>query len=244
MIDLIGSARPLSRTPSTTTITQAQPTLGRPSSRTQALHPRQSIVLDRKDQGSSVARSPDKLGSSLAPNSPLPPASPSSSSSPSSSDSENPAKRSQLFKRPPRFRAQRPRELIVYDEATDEGEEAAIDNDTALPFAQMQKSNHRPTSRVPPAPPKLGVPAKSPEMKQPRTIFTSDPSSGAEVSSSTTSSVNDAARRDQRLPGAFSLINTNETTKSSPRKAALKAVKDGSEGTPSMGSSFSDLDGT
>jgi hypothetical protein len=239
------TAPPLSRTPSTNTITQARAFTQQPASRTQTLRQRQSIALETRDQETPTIPRPSDARSPLSAGSPIESNSSSSSSSPSASDSENPANRSQLFKRPPRFRSQRPRDLSVYDETIDEGEENSTGPNTALPFAKVQgSSSNRPASQMPSAPLKPGSSGKSRESKSGSNVPTTDPSSRTEVSSSATSSVSDAPGPDPRASGPLSPRQRDDLAKPSPRKAALKSLREGSEGTPSMGSSFSDLDGT
>jgi hypothetical protein len=61
-----------------------------------------------------------------------------------------------------------------------------------------------------------------------------------DVSSSMASSASDAP---PKPPGPLSPRHRAELAKLSPRRAGTRSRKDGSEGTPSMGSSFSDIDG-
>lgn len=244
-MNLMITAPPLSRTPSTNTITQARAYTQQPSSRTQSLRQRRNIASESMNQNVPDLPVPDDAPSSLSAGSPVAPTSSSSSSSPSASDNENPANRSQLFKRPPRFRAQRPRDLTVYDESIEEGEEHSTGTSTALPFAQVHESSKsHPASQVSPGALVSGESGKSRETKHGSSAPTPDPSSRLEASSSATSSASDAPKADMSKASPLNPKQRDELAKPSPRKAALKAIIDGSDGTPSMGSSFSDLDGT
>lgn len=168
----------------------------------------------------------------------------SSSSSSSESDLEGPAHRSQLFKRPPRFQKQKPRDLLSYDEEPDEGDDPDRSSEASLPFAQPQRDA---TLR--------GGGAPADEDRQSQTSTAPRPSQGdkgkqpaaarsdrLDASSSLASSASDAPKPPK--PGPLSPRHRAELAGLSPRRAGGgKSKKEGSEGTPSMGSSFSDLDG-
>ncbi|KAF2691520.1 hypothetical protein K458DRAFT_411244 [Lentithecium fluviatile CBS 122367] len=239
-------APPLSRTPSTNTITQARAYI-QPSSRNQPPRQRQNPASDRVDQTVAALPLSEDTRSSRGAASPVPPTSSSDSSSPSNSDSENSTRRSQLFKRPPRFRTQRPRELITSDEVIDEGEENGLGTDTALPFAKVPRpsenhSNTKMTSR----PSDLRHDGSTRAFREPNYIGNvSAPGSSpsrVEANSSVTSSASDAPKPELMSLGPQSPKHRTDLAKLSPRNVAMKARREGSEGTPSMGSSFSDLD--
>lgn len=163
---------------------------------------------------------------------PLP--SSSSCSSPSDSETDNLATRSQLFKRPPRFRSQRPRELLPDPDGVDEGDEPDRGTNNLLPFANASRADKGATS--------VGIVAHAASASrggQDRR----GPISGVDASSSVTSSASDAPKGTSMSPGPLSPTHRAELAKLSPRKAGVKSRKDGSEGTPSIGSSFSDIDG-
>lgn len=200
-------------------------------------------LSDRKDRRGSLG-----ADSSTAP------LSSSTSSSQSNSDADGPVKHSQLFKRPPRFRSQRARENLSYDGDLDDPDDQGHGTSAALPFATAAgptklRSNvigsHRPTFS--PSSSKAQRDKKAGALRD--TKFSShdtksdNPSSGVEATSSMTSSASDAPKSGPRSPGPFTSNHRAELARLSPRKASLKARRDGSEGTPSMGSSFSDLDG-
>lgn len=173
----------------------------------------------------------------------------STSSSSSESDLEGPVHRSQLFKRPPRFQKQRPRELMSYDEDPEEGDGSELSRNVSLPFAQAH-----------------GTPVMDESKRASNTVSTdrnrqSNPSStqramhdanarreafakaeGLDASSSLASSASDAPKPPNVGPGPLSPKHRAELAKLSPRRAG-KSRREGSEGTPSMGSSFSDIDG-
>jgi hypothetical protein len=164
-----------------------------------------------------------------------------SSSSSSSSDSgrEGPAHRSQLFKRPPRFQKQRPRDLLSYDEDLDE-DDAERSGDVSLPFAQARRVNPTQGGVLPGKTPQTDYfgaqrPLQSTSSKQKQAAK----SEGLDVSSSLASSASDAPKP----PGPLSPRHRAELAKLSPRGPGAKFKKEGSEGVPSMGSSFSDIDG-
>ncbi|KAF2643454.1 hypothetical protein P280DRAFT_547597 [Massarina eburnea CBS 473.64] len=233
----------LSRTPSTTTITQSRALVQNPSIRHQTSQPRQKSEYGPGDQDVNPKTVEDSR-SSLQSGSLFAQSSSSSNSSPSDSDDENPAKRSQLFKRPPRFRPQRPqRELLTYDEDIDEADEHDPGTRTTLPFAKASATNE--FSRATPlsnvhtgrSPGKINrVDVTSPA---PRRVSTP---SKTGAGSSMTSSASDAPKGDLTSPGPLSPRHQASLAKASPMGVGQRSGKEGSEGTPSMGSSFSDID--
>ena len=181
------------------------------------------------------------------------PASPSSSSSSSLSDTDHPAHRSQLFKRPPRFQHKRHRDLSTFEEGdgTQEIDDSGS-HETSLPFAS--------TARKPPSSQKYAQDthfrtSSKPEQKvlQPDRTRTTPPTrqksidvqsvATTETASSMTSS-GDALAAAAKSPMSQASNHRAELGRlGSPRGKGPRSRKEGSEGTPSMGSSFSDIDG-
>ncbi|KAF2273697.1 uncharacterized protein EI97DRAFT_480252 [Westerdykella ornata] len=232
---------PLSRTPSTNTITQSRAFAQSLASRPQQQRPARPSVTGPRP---SITPAPSGPSSSQVdyPESPTVSALSSSSSSSSESDMDGPAHRSQLFKRPPRFQKQKPRDLLSYDEEPEEGDDHDRSSDASLPFAQPQRDV---TLRGGGAPADKDAqsqtsdpprPSQNDKGKQPAT---SRPDR-LDASSSLASSASDAPK--PQKPGPLSPKHRAELPGLSPRRAGTRAKKEGSEGTPSMGSSFSDLD--
>lgn len=239
----------LTRTPSTTTITQFR-------AQTQQLPTR--TLSARSAQRPNFAR-PTKDGRSVSPgtltltapqeppDSPEFPASSSSSSS-SLSDTDHPAHRSQLFKRPPRFQQKRPRELAPFAEGdgTQDGDEASSQGTTVLPFASA--------ARRPPGTSRQTLPEQDVRLagRQEGSSAAKQSSPHSQVTTETASSMTSSASASDAPSGpqaaAKSPVSPNFNHRAamanlgSPRAQALRR-KEGSEGTPSMGSSFSDIDG-
>jgi hypothetical protein len=172
------------------------------------------------------------------------------------SDTDHPAHRSQLFKRPPRFTQQRPKNLSTFDE--DDGTQEIGDSHshdvTSLPFASAAK---RQPSSSKYAQDTLFRTSSKPEQKAladrgkaapPTRQKSIDQQSQATASSMTTSaSESDApiAKATGKSPMSPQSNHRAELGKlGSPRQKGPRSRKEGSEGTPSMGSSFSDIDGT
>lgn len=181
----------------------------------------------------------------------------SSSSSSSLSDTDHPAHRSQLFKRPPRFKQQRPRDLATFEEADDNPEvgNSGSQGSPVLPFANAAK---RPQGSTKYAQDTLFRTRSKPEQKvlqsEPRRIVTPirqksiDQQSQAttETASSMTSSSDAPAGPQSATKSPMSPPDHRRAELArlgSPRQRSLMSKREGSEGTPSMGSSFSDIDG-
>lgn len=188
-----------------------------------------------------------------------PPGSPDSISSSSSSfsDTDHPAHRSQLFKRPPRFKSQRPQGLPMFEEgdAAQEGDTFGSHGSPSLPFASAvrpQPSNRyvqntlSKTNR--PGPKGLSGPSIIALSSRPKSV---DQQSQAvtETVSSMTSSASASASEIPIPTSAISPLSQASNHRAelarlgSPRQRAPRSRREGSEGTPSMGSSFSDIDG-
>ncbi|KAF3035466.1 hypothetical protein E8E12_006558 [Didymella heteroderae] len=238
----------LTRTPSTTTLTQSRAQAQQLPTRTLSARSAQRPNLARptKDDRSMSPGTVTHTAHQEPPDSPEIPASSSSSSS-SLSDTDHPAHRSQLFKRPPRFQQKRPRDLAPFAEGdgTQDGDDAGSQGNTMLPFASAAR-RHLDTSRQ-------GVREQNSRLVDRQKVNTgakqSSPRSQVttETASSMTSSASasDAPYGPQAAAKSPASPNFNHRAAmanlGSPRAQALRR-KEGSEGTPSMGSSFSDID--
>lgn len=246
--ETIEPAPALTRTPSTTTITQfraqTQQLLTRTLSARSAQRP--NFARPTKDDRSISPGTLTHTTVGEPPDSPEIPASSSSSSS-SLSDTDHPAHRSQLFKRPPRFQQKRPRELAPFAESdgTQDGDEASSQGTTMLPFASAAR-RPRGTSRqgLPEQNARLadGQDSSAAKQNSPQSQVTT------ETASSMTSSASASDAPSCPQAAAKSPVSPNFNPRAamanvgSPRAQALRR-QEGSEGTPSMGSSFSDIDG-
>ncbi|KAF2488872.1 hypothetical protein BU16DRAFT_623147 [Lophium mytilinum] len=266
-------APPLSRNPSTNTVTQSRANV--PATTTN-IAPRYHLQRSFRSSFPPPLKStppvlspPTELATNPSePTSPTISALSSSSSSESSEDeTSNPLHRSQLFKRPPRFRAQKPRGLATLDDEDHEGDDED-DSGSFLPFAQTERTSDAPRKDDPSAtlrdtsPPPARVPNPkylSEDTNKAPVSATHGYSSlrgGASkgkgkvpmhpISSSATSSASDAPHRPSTMsPHTLSPRHRAELARLSPRRSASGAAggkREGSDGTPSMGSSFSDLD--
>ncbi|EON67698.1 hypothetical protein W97_06841 [Coniosporium apollinis CBS 100218] len=296
-------AAPLSRTPSTTTITQSRHFL--PPSPRQPLRTsfRSSFPPPRRTSPTLETTAETENSSTRPPASPSPPPASSGSSS-SDSEADNDAanaglRRSQLFKRPPRFGARGVKPaLSAVDDESQPGEDYD-DEDSAefLPFANpVARQQHQPaqqpvhdpsatlrhplpirhnstrerpgTARATTEPPQRPLSAVGrARAKQPAAaaalVPITHPSSSATSASSTSSApplptaAGQSPYHDTALTQPQSNPASRPPTALSPRhrashlaRGALSPLspgmrgtgRDGSEGTPSMGSSFSDLD--
>jgi hypothetical protein len=205
-----------------------------------------------------------RLSTAAAPHSPLkdpadsPDVSDSSSSSSSSlSDTDHPAHRSQLFKRPPRFKQQRPRELSTFEEGDgphdidDTGSHGAPN----LPFASAAKrptstkyaqdtlfrTNSKPEQKVLQADRTRPTPPIRQKSIDQQSQATTDASSMTTSASGSEAPAPSSAAKSPLSPPSNHRAELGRL--GSPRQKGPRSRKDGSEGTPSMGSSFSDIDG-
>jgi hypothetical protein len=175
----------------------------------------------------------------------------SSSSSSSLSDTDHPVHRSQLFKRPPRFKQQRPRDLETFEEGdgTREIDDSGSHGNPSLPFA----SNARRSGSTKYAHDTLFRASIKPEQKvlQPPTRQRSIDQQSQATTETASSMTTSASESDAPVPGSaakspMSPISNHRAELGrlgSPRQKGPRSRKEGSEGTPSMGSSFSDIDG-
>ena len=146
--------------------------------------------------------------------------------------------RSQLFKRPPRFQKQRGRELSTYDEDAEEDGEGDQSGEVLLPFAQGLKDG--PADSETTRDRSADTPANERYSKSAGKQRSNKNFGNYDASSSLASSASAATRPSTAGPGPISPRHRAELARLSPRG---KGRKDGSDGTPSMGSSFSDIDG-
>ncbi|KAF2440567.1 hypothetical protein P171DRAFT_103244 [Karstenula rhodostoma CBS 690.94] len=248
-----GSKPSLSRTPSTNTITQSKAFGQHASVRNSSFRPRQKEDTPKTSHlgaGQAMPQDPARVSGD---SSPTDPASSSSSSSLSNSGRDNFITRSQLFKRPPRFqRAQPPKELLTYDEDVEEPDDHSQDASTEYPFARPSEPA-RPIGAIRERDRDNSAPAQREEtissMRRNNRLTNTDrnaapPAPGPETSSSVTSSVSETTNPDVRGPDPSSGNHRAVMAQLSPRRIGTRSRKEGSEGTPSMGSSFSDIDDT
>ncbi|KAF2397540.1 hypothetical protein EJ06DRAFT_533143 [Trichodelitschia bisporula] len=238
----------LSRTPSTTTITQSRliSSPRPPPSITTGVRPFRAppTALPRPTAPTPTAPTPTALGPS--PSASPPPPSDETSSSSSSDSSSPPLHRSQLFRRPPRFASSKPRAPVI-------GEED--DSDDSSSFLAYAPAPHSPSATLrtplaaPPAvalsPPPGGTgPAPSKGKGKGRMTLATIESSASSASSALAGSRERAVLRGGAAGPAGGLSpsprHRAELARLSPRVRGAA----GSDGAPSMGSSFSDLDDT
>lgn len=254
-------APPLSRTPSTNTITQSRANTQQPTVRTQSLRSAQRPFLTspRPEERESVSAAAPPSPSKDSPGSPDIHDLSSSSSSSSLSDTDHPAHRSQLFKRPPRFTQQRPRDLSMFEEGdgAQENDDSGSHGSPTLPFAAAAaarrpantKYAHDTQFRTSSKPEQKVLQSNRSRNTPPVRQTSLDQQSQAttETASSMTTS---ASESDAPVPtsSAKSPMSPPFNHRAelgrlgSPRQKGPRSRKEGSEGTPSMGSSFSDID--
>ncbi|KAK5252592.1 hypothetical protein LTR16_005377 [Cryomyces antarcticus] len=159
-----------------------------------------------------------------------PPAVSSSSSDTDSDAGLQSTRQSQTFRRPPRFNNASKSPLGILSDGDDDDDAANF-----LPFANLPKQTVQDSSATLRTDSKANDkqsahrphPSKAPLVRNQQRV----------ESSASSASSNPQGQR-QRPPGALSPHHRAELAKLSPRHR-----KEGSDGTPSMGSSFSDLDG-
>lgn len=219
--------RPMSRTASTHTVTQIPASPRTPTERHYSFAQR---ARSREASGRSVEASPIQKQRPVAREaSPSAIASDSSSSSSSSSDDNiHPMSRSRAFARRPRYSSSKA-PLNPLSDADEEDE----DSPPFLPFSDARPitppARTDPSSTVKISPKRLLSHRPPPvSLNKPKTL---DPPQTAHSSSSSVQS----QPQSQNRPPQHSPLSAL-----SPRQRRI--AKEGSEGTPSMGSSFSDLD--
>ncbi|KAF2205112.1 hypothetical protein GQ43DRAFT_437341 [Delitschia confertaspora ATCC 74209] len=241
----------LSRVASTNTVIRSHTNLAEQRRDVCEPKPRTTVGLSvPSDRTTSAFPSGGVSSQTAEPESPTHSSSSSSSQS-SDSDMHSLLHRSQLFRRPPRFHVPRSQEMLTSDDATDRG----IENHTPsmLPFANLSfvqsagRNDHlRKASSTPyntgqhPPPNRLHKPNKgttlaggvdegSPEKRRPGQNLSPTRSTNPPASSTVSS-------------GLLSPSHRAESGNTGPKRRLVKGRREGSEGTPSIGSSFSDLD--
>lgn len=235
----------ISRTPSTTTVSQTR-SVAPPS-------PRQPVQRSFRAANVSAPRKLDTTPRPATQEAASTVSSPAESSSSSSSEDETPLHRSNIFRRPnPRFQPHKKSALgqFITDEASNSSDE---ESPTFLPSTKSPPSP--PSARFDPSATLRGVgkekaaqsktasdtSASSPDKANPPTASEKGKQK-APPTSSTASSTHSAPQGQLIAPAALSPRHRAELARlGSPRK---QSRHDGSDGTPSMGSSFSDLEGT
>lgn len=216
----------MSRTASTHTVTRAPASPRTPTERRSSFAQR---ARSREASGRSVEASPKQHQRSYAKEtSPSAIASDSSSSSSSSDDAPQPMTRSRVLPRRPRYSSSKaPLNPLSDADEEDEGSPPFLPfSDARLitppaptdPSSTLKISPKRPSSHRPPA--ALLTKPKAPNLPQ--------------TAHSSSSSAQSQPQSQNRPP------QQNPLSSLSPRQRRI--AKEGSEGTPSMGSSFSDLD--
>ncbi|MCJ1235704.1 hypothetical protein MMC14_003675 [Varicellaria rhodocarpa] len=241
---------PFSRTSSTNTVYQTQRAgsglhLRRESS------PRPSRLSLEADRPSSKDGTSRRTSLRPQPEPEPEPSSPlaetsSPSSSSSSSDNLIPLSRSRAFPRRPRFSTTKPAGALI--SSADEAEDEDDDPPAFLPFSTASKppTNASSSSRPPRHPQPhhdpsatLRLSLRSRPPLKPSSITPPDvPLSSSTTNHPTSSSPTSSSTS---LPQTSSSSNNPRPTILSPRQRQA-LIKEGSDGTPSMGSSFSDLD--
>lgn len=186
---------------------------------------------------SATNRSPERETALQQESEPLPVRSPSpgpaeSSSTASSEDESSPAQ-SRIIRRPPRFQH---KDVATYDEDDDDDSsepafqpyEASSDRASGDLGSTLRGDNRASTKRFP----------KSISNKHTHQSQTSDSSTGSAALVK-----RPGKPREQRAPGPLSPRRAAELAVRSPGSKSQGYSREGSDGTPSMGSSYSDLDG-
>lgn len=223
-----GSAPPISRTSSAnTTITSRNLPQTSPRPAPAKLH-RRSHSPSSKSRPPSIIEAPTRSPR------PEPLSSPESSSEESSSDSEAPAQ-SRLLRRP-RFHASKLGQ-------SEDGDEDDDDEPAFMPFAAGEPSSHDPSATLRGDPQNIGrrQTTHKKSMEAAQQSQTSDSSASSTAPVTRRPEIPREGVQRQRLTGPLSPRRTAELAGRSP---GMKGKgREGSDGTPSMGSSFSDLDG-
>ncbi|KAI9172347.1 Autophagy-related protein [Paramyrothecium foliicola] len=180
---------------------------------------------------STTAAPPDAQPSPEPPRSPSP--GPAESSSTSSDDDESYPAQSRIIRRPPRFQQQEGAALPQEGDDDDESEPAfqpyrASGSNPGQDLASTLKGDGRGTSR------------RGQKLSGKDSIHYSQTSDSSAGSAAIVQ--RPGASRDHRAPGPLSPRRAAELAGRSPSGKSKGYSREGSDGTPSMGSSFSDLD--
>lgn len=223
----MGFLGPMSRTPSTHTVTQTTASPRTPTERRSSFAQR---ARSREASGRSVEASPKQHQRSHATEtSPSAITSDSSSSSSSSDDAPQPMTRSHVFARRPRYTSSKaPLNPLSDADEEDEG------SPPFLPFSDTHPVTPPPAPRDHSS--TLEISPKRPSSHRPPAALLTKPKAPnrPQTAHSSSSSVQSQPQSQNRPP------QQNPLSSLSPRQRRI--AKEGSEGTPSMGSSFSDLD--
>ena len=236
---------PMSRTPSTHTITQVPASPRTPMERHSSIAQR---ARSREAPGRSIEASPKQQYQQQRPYhkeaSPAAVASDSSSSSSSSDDAPQPMTHSRVFARRPRYTSSKA-PLNPLSDADEEDE----DSPPFLPFSDT----HRPITPPPPPAPttttdpsstlKIAATKRPPPSHHHHHRHHRPPSAPPHVPPKKAPQPQTAHSSSSSVQSQPQQPNRPPLSTLSPRQRRIaKDAREGSEGTPSMGSSFSDLD--
>ncbi|RDL36209.1 Uncharacterized protein BP5553_06821 [Venustampulla echinocandica] len=217
-------APPISRTSSANTTITAR-NFNQISSHPAPTRP--SLSPNPKSRPSSIAVDPRASSQSPVPEDSL--TSPSASSSDSSSDSSPPAQ-SRLLRRPPRFTSKK---LEQSDDDDDD------DGPAFMPVAGVSQAAHHDLSDT------LRGDAQNISRRTPSHGHHKKPADASSITQRSQTSDSSASSTAHRRPEPLTRGGSGRqrlTGPLSPRRTVALKAREGSDGTPSMGSSFSDLD--
>lgn len=157
---------------------------------------------------------------------------PADSSSNESSDEESSPAQSRIIRRPPRFQQQDAAEAYP-DDGDDESEPAFQPYQGSDPAGQDMASTLRGDGRA------SGRRSHKSSMRG----LTNQSQTSDDSSTGSPVAVQKPKTKESKIPGPLSPRRTAELAGRSPSGKAKASSREGSDGTPSMGSSFSDLDG-
>ncbi|KAF4870048.1 Autophagy-related protein 29 [Colletotrichum siamense] len=190
------------------------------------------------NDGQQQRRRLSSLPIQSTPRSPEPASPPDESSSPASSDDESSPAQSRIIRRPPRFQQQRDGGVNLDDEDDDDAEPAflqykpqsASNASSAQDMGSTLRGDPRNARRTPKGKERI------------HHSETSDSSTSSPALISRSSATSDHRRPVAGGGGPLSPRRAAELSGKSPSSKGKGYSRDGSDGTPSMGSSFSDLD--
>ncbi|KAI8313685.1 Autophagy-related protein 29 [Colletotrichum sp. SAR11_59] len=190
------------------------------------------------NDGQQQRRRLSSLPIQSTPRSPEPASPPDESSSPASSDDESSPAQSRIIRRPPRFQQQRDGGVNLDDEDEDDAEPAflqykpqsASNASSAQDMGSTLRGDPRNARRTPKGKERI------------HHSETSDSSTSSPALISRSSATSDHRRPAAGGGGPLSPRRAAELSGKSPSSKGKGYSRDGSDGTPSMGSSFSDLD--
>lgn len=156
-------------------------------------------------------------------------------------DEDMDSRRNPLFRRPGKFSIHRPG---LRDDEEDDDESPAflpLSRETRHSWRENSGQDLNETLRLNSQSPAVQRRRPAKHNQAPRNPVTTE-SSASSASSGVPVSLPDNSRRTSRIAGPLSPRRTAELARSSPRRSTGSG-RETSDGTPSMGSSFSDLDG-